>query len=71
MSIHYVPARKPTPDIMGALLEAKVGPEQVELASIQTNGGTQMRAGLNAETVGEYMQTLRDSDQAWPFPPVV
>ena len=70
MSVHYVPARKPTPDVLGALLEAKVGPEQVELESIQTNGGTQMRAGLNAETVGEYMQTLKDSNQAWPFPPV-
>jgi len=71
MSVHYVPAKRPpTPDIMGAMLEAKVAPEQIELESIQTNGGTQMRAGLNAETVGEYMQTLRDSDQAWPFPPV-
>ena len=72
MSIHYVPAKRPpTPDIMGAMLEAKVKPELIDVLRIKTNGGTQMRAGLNAETVGEYMQTLKDSDQAWPFPPVI
>jgi hypothetical protein len=72
MSVQYVPAKRPpTPDILGNVLGGKVGPEEVEIESIQTNGGTQMRAGLNAETVGEYMQTLRDSEQAWPFPPVV
>ena len=58
MSVHYVPAKRPpTPDIMGAMLEAKVAPEQIELESIQTNGGTQMRAALNAETVGSADRT--------------
>lgn len=72
MSIHYVPARRPpTPDIMADVLSAKTAPELIDVLRIKTNGGTQMRAGLNAETVGEYMQTLKDSDQAWPFPPVV
>jgi len=62
MSIHYVPARKPTPDIMGALLEAKVGPEQVELASIQTNGGTQPRAGINEQHVQDLIEAINRGD---------
>lgn len=35
---------------------------------IRTNGGTQMRAGLNQETVGEYADVMRHNNSYEPFP---
>lgn len=60
---------------MGAILDAKpaaaITPTtQVALSAIKNDGGTQMRAALNTDTILEYEATLRESD-GWPFPPVI
>ena len=63
--------RMPTPDIMRDVLVAKTGPELIPLAKIRVDGGTQMRAGLNEDTVKEYAEKFL-SHHAWgDFPPVV
>jgi hypothetical protein len=56
-----------------ALATAPSGPpgvSQLEFGQIRTDGGTQMRAGLNEETVAEYLELIQDRKE-WPFPPVV
>ena len=40
------------------------------LAAIVNDGGTQMRAGMDAATVTEYEQAIKDF-VGWPFPPVI
>ena len=40
--------------------EAATGPEQIRITQIRADGGTQMRAGLNSETVAEYAEWLTD-----------
>jgi phage N-6-adenine-methyltransferase len=67
--------RAPTPDILGDIMAgataAVVAPTTtVPLTAIVNDGGTQMRAGMNADTVKEYEDALTDAD-AWPFPPIV
>lgn len=63
MSVHYVPAKRPpTPDILGNVLGGKVGPEQVEIESIQTNGGTQPRAGINEQHVQDLVEAINRGD---------
>ena len=43
---------------------------QIDLALIAVNGGTQMRAGLNEETVVEYAEAMIVAGDYGPFPPV-
>ena len=66
--------RQTTPDILGnimaATLAAAPAATLVPLAAIVNDGGTQMRAGLHAETITEYEEAIRTAD-AWPFPPVI
>ena len=63
-------SRVTTPDILGNMLTGKAEPELVHLNSIKTNGSTQMRAGLNADTVAEYREAMQES--GWgDFPPIV
>ncbi len=61
--------RKPTPDVMGAIL----GPQttKVPVGKIILNGGTQMRAGLDAHTVDEYSEKFEEQGDWGSFPPVV
>jgi len=40
------------------------------LTAIVNDGGTQMRAGMDAATITEYADALAEAD-AWPFPPIV
>jgi hypothetical protein len=63
--------RVTTPDILGNMLTGnKAEPELVHLNSIKTNGSTQMRAGLNADTVAEYREAMQEN--GWSdFPPIV
>lgn len=62
--------RLSTPDILGNALTGKAEPERISLASIKTNGGTQMRAGLNESIVADYREAMQDN--GWgEFPPVV
>ena len=63
--------RKATPDIMGAVLEAKVQAELIPLNKIRSDGGTQMRAALNEDTVKEYAEKFGISHAWGDFPPVV
>ena len=46
------------------------GPTLLALSAIVNDGGTQMRAGMNADTVKEYEDALTDAE-VWPFPPVI
>lgn len=43
---------------------------QLPWDQIRTNGGTQMRAGLNQETVGEYADAMRRGGRYDSFPPL-
>lgn len=70
-------SRPTTPDILDNLLAASpavaaVSPAATLLAltAIVNDGGTQMRAGMNAEKVKEYEEVLADAE-AWPFPALV
>mgnify|MGYP000939282244 FL=1 len=63
--------RKATPDIMGAVLEAKVERELIPLNKIRSDGGTQMRAALNEDTVKEYEEKFNTSHAWGDFPLVV
>ena len=40
------------------------------LQRITNDGGTQMRAGMDPETIKEYQEAI-DNSEAWPFPPVI
>ena len=68
--------RPPTPDILGIIMDgvpvttATPAATLLALSAIVNDGGTQMRAGMNADTVKEYEDALSDAD-AWPFPPVI
>ncbi|MGB2787901.1 MAG: hypothetical protein WBC13_01070, partial [Dokdonella sp.] len=62
--------RPETPDILGNIMAGPPAPALVALAAIVNDGGTQMRAGMNADTVREYEDALTEAE-AWPFPPVV
>ena len=55
---------------MAATLAPAPAATLVPLAAIVNDGGTQMRAGLHAETITEYEEAIRAAD-AWPFPPVI
>ena len=48
------------------------GPEQIRITQIRADGGTQMRAGLNSETVAEYAEAIHAQNRLldWPFPPL-
>ena len=54
----------------GSSLMSAGGDKRLPLAQIRTDGGTQMRAGLNEETVQEYAEALAGPG-GWPFPPLV
>lgn len=43
--------------------------EQLKIDQIRTDGGTQMRAGINDATVVEYSEAIIEHN-GWPFPPV-
>lgn len=43
----------------------------LDVADLRADGGTQMRASLNAETVSEYAAVMQEHDGWGPFPPVV
>lgn len=66
--------RQPTPDILdnvlGGATPAPPAPTTVALTAIVNDGGTQMRAGMDAATITEYSEALAEAD-AWPFPPIV
>lgn len=56
--------RKPTPDILGAVMTgAQDKTEQLDWSDITISGGTQMRAGLNQETVAEYAEAMRRGER--------
>lgn len=42
----------------------------LELADIRTDGGTQMRAALNPDTVADYVAVMAEHDGWGPFPPI-
>lgn len=54
--------------IKGAAQAADTHLEELDPADIRTDGGTQMRAAINRETVEEYAQAMLAGDR---FPPVV
>lgn len=66
--------RAPTPDILGDIMGGAVAAAPTStllaLSAITNDGGTQMRAGMDAATITEYTEVLTAS-AAWPFPPVV
>ncbi len=67
--------RQPTPDILGDIMAGAPTVQAtttttVPLSAIVNDGGTQMRAGMNAEKVKEYEEVIAEVD-AWPFPPLV
>ena len=66
--------RQPTPNILDNVLGgagvAPPAPTTVALTAIVNDGGTQMRAGMDAATITEYSEALAEAD-AWPFPPIV
>lgn len=45
--------------------------ENLNLDQIRTDPGTQARARLDADTLNEYCDAIRENDGAWPFPPAV
>jgi hypothetical protein len=51
-------------------LATERGVSRLEPGQIRTDGGTQMRAGLNEETVVEYLELIQEPNE-WPFPPVI
>jgi len=62
--------RQSTPDILGGMLTGETKTERVKLTAIKVNGGTQMRAGLNAETVAEYAESMKE--RGWgDFPAII
>jgi len=74
--------RKPTPDIfatapvdvLGDVLSAKPTapkPTMIATANISTSGGTQMRAGLDQDTVADYSEKFAEAGGWGAFPPVV
>lgn len=64
-------AKRETPDVLGAIFADKLRPTMVAAASIRTDGGTQMRAGLNDAIVFDYGQTMIAADGWGTFPPAV
>lgn len=65
--------RQTTPDILDNILTAagaQPAATKLALAAIVNDGGTQMRAGMDAATVTEYEQAIKDF-VGWPFPPVI
>ena len=70
--------RKPQVDRSATMSILPAPIEQIAIHRLRTNGGTQMRAGLNVETVAEYTEALRAASvyavtrpERWPFPPVI
>jgi len=62
--------RKPTPSILDDVLSASTAPTRLHIDQIKIDGGTQMRAALNEETVTEYLAEMRPI--GWSqFPPIV
>jgi hypothetical protein len=68
--------RTETPNILDTVLTlsgatpAPPAATLVALTAIVNDGGTQMRAGMDAATITEYADALAEAD-AWPFPPIV
>jgi hypothetical protein len=68
--------RQETPNILDNVLPLNAAAPApptttlLALAAITNDGGTQMRAGMNAEKVKEYEEVIADAD-AWPFPALV
>lgn len=65
--------RAATPDILGVVMAGPVAAAtplfaNVDLTAIVNDGGTQMRAGINWETVKEYADAMRDGAT---FPPII
>lgn len=63
--------KKAVPDILGAIFADKGRPTQVAISQIRTDGGTQMRAGLDDSTVFEYTQAMIGSGGWGDFPAVI
>lgn len=63
--------KKAVPDVLGAIFADKGRPTMVAAASIRTDGGTQMRAGLDDATVFEYGQAMVAADGWGTFPPAI
>jgi hypothetical protein len=62
--------RKPTPSILEDVLSAATAPTLLSIDQIKIDGGTQMRAMLNEETVREYLAEMQPI--GWSqFPPIV
>ncbi|HMN26640.1 MAG TPA: hypothetical protein PKE45_00690 [Caldilineaceae bacterium] len=59
VSLFTAPGGTPPPNL------SRLKPGQIRM-----DGGTQMRAGLNEETVVEYLDLILEPNE-WPFPPVV
>jgi hypothetical protein len=67
----FVPAKAPVPDVLGAIFADTGRPVQVAISQISTDGGTQMRAGLDDATVFEYTQSMIAAQGWGTFPAVV
>ena len=74
----FVAPRAPTaaerrngPDVLGAIFADNGRPTQVAVSQIRTDGGTQMRAGLDDSTVFEYTQSMIANNGWGEFPAVV
>lgn len=65
--------RQETPNILENVLAINAAAPTtttVPLSAIVNDGGTQMRAGMDAATITEYEEAIKGVD-GWPFPPVV
>ena len=63
--------RQPTPDVMGDLLGPIAKTEMVTVSNIRMDGGTQMRAGLDEQTLADYAEKFTGHHAWGDFPPVV
>ena len=61
-------SRLPTPDVLGDVLGAAPSIAAVDVDRVRIDGGTQMRASLDDDTVQRYVTVLQDAGDAWPFP---
>ncbi|MBK8772679.1 MAG: hypothetical protein IPM06_19940 [Rhizobiales bacterium] len=63
--------RQPTPGILDDVLGPAVQTTMVAMRQIRLDGGTQMRAKLDEQTLTEYGEEFQDISAWGDFPPVV
>ena len=57
-------------NILAASAPAQPQATMLVLQRITNDGGTQMRAGMDPETIKEYQEAI-EASETWPFPPVI